>query len=167
MHFCEISTQIQKFPSKKMHFKMSSAKCFFFFFFLNIFISPKTQQCNNTVYKKSTILIGQLERHLYIYKIRRKELLFFRRCLAWPRECSNLVFADNAPALSRPGETPRWSTGSRQWQAARGMVRHASTSHRHNTTSTALASVHMPRSKAQVASPGSKFTWRVGTKNTF
>ena len=49
----------------------------FFFFFFNIFISPKTQQCNITVYKKkSTILIGQLERHLYIYKIRRKELFF-------------------------------------------------------------------------------------------
>ena len=93
---------------------------YFFIFFFNIFISPKTQQCNITVYKKCTILIGQLERHLYIYKIRRKEL-FFPEVPRLAQRAIQFSFRwQFAPALSRPGETPRWSTGSRQWQAARG-----------------------------------------------
>ena len=139
---------------------------FFFFFFLTFLFHQRHSNVITQFTKKHNI-DRTIRKTLIHLQNTTKRALFFRRCLAWPRERSNLVFADNVPALSRPGKTPRWPTGSRQWQAARGMVRHASTSHRYNTTSPALASVHMPRSGAQVASPGSKFTWRVGTKNTF
>ena len=139
---------------------MSRQNLFFFFFFF----SPKTQQCNITVYKKSTIFIGQLERHLYIYKIRRKEL-FFRRCLAWPRERSNLVFAGNLRRHSRdPAKHlagPLGRVSGRQhvapWTVQHGPSRFNELPPQHDLTG--LASVHTPRSKTQIASPVSKFTW--------